>query len=211
MAQKSTGDNSLAHLAPFASGSPQLLRVIIETPQGSRNKFNYDEELALFKLGGVLPAGAVFPFDFGFVPSTTGGDGDPLDVLVLMDEAAFTGCLVETRLLGVIEAEQTEEDGETTRNDRLIAIADNARNHREVHSLDQLNANLVDEIEHFFVSYNEMKGKQFRPLGRHGTQHAERLIEEGMRRFRAGQRKAAQKSRKSQSGGSGSAAARKRR
>ena len=70
------------------------VNVVIETPQGSRNKFNYDEELGLFKLGGVLPAGAVFPFDFGFVPETTGGDGDPLDVLVLMDEPAFPGCLV---------------------------------------------------------------------------------------------------------------------
>jgi len=208
MAQKSTGGKSFAHLAPFAPGSPEHLRVIIETPQGSRNKFSYDEELGLFKLGGVLPAGAVFPFDFGFVPSTTGGDGDPLDVLVIMDEPAFAGCLVETRLLGVMEAEQTEENGETTRNDRLIAIAANARNHREVRLLGQLNANLVDEIEHFFVSYNEMKGKRFTLLGRHGAQRAERLIAEGMRRFRAGRRKAAaQKSRKS----TGGAAAKKRR
>ena len=165
------------------------MHVIIETPQGSRNKFDYDEELGLFKLGGVLPAGAVFPFDFGFVPSTTGGDGDPLDVLVLMDEAAFTGCLVVARLLGVIEAEQTEENGETTRNDRLIAVAENARNHREVRALGQLNENLLDEIEHFFVSYNEMKGKKFKPLGRFGTERAKRVIEEGVRRFRAGQRR----------------------
>src|SRR5919202_6145584 len=94
------------------------LNVIIETPKGSRNKYDYDEELRLFKLGGVLPSGAVFPFDFGFVPATLGGDGDPLDVLVLMDEPAFTGCLVVTRLIGVIDAEQTERDGETKPNDR---------------------------------------------------------------------------------------------
>ena len=80
------------------------LNVIIETPKGSRNKYNYDEGLRLFKLGGVLPSGAVFPFDFGFVPSTTGGDGDPLDVLVLMDEPAFPGRVVDVRLVGVIEA-----------------------------------------------------------------------------------------------------------
>ena len=61
------------------------LNVVIETPKGSRNKYNYDEKLGLFKLGGVLPSGASFPFDFGFVPSTVGGDGDPLDVLVLLD------------------------------------------------------------------------------------------------------------------------------
>ena len=178
----------LTDLPPFDEDSDEL-NVIIETPKGSRNKFDYDERRGLFKLGGVLPAGAVFPFDFGFVPSTVGGDGDPLDVLVLMDEAAFAGCLVEARLLGVVEAEQTEENGETTRNDRLIAIAENARNHKEVRALNQLNENLLDEIEHFFVSYNEMKGKRFKPLGRFGAERAEQLIEEGMRRFRAAERK----------------------
>ena len=187
MGHSSSNGTRLSHLAPFAPDSSDL-HVIIETPQGSRNKFEYDDELGLFKLGGVLPAGAVFPFDFGFVPSTTGGDGDPLDVLLLMDEAAFAGCLVVARLLGVIEAEQTEEDGETTRNDRLVAIVENSRNHKDVRSLNQLNGNLLDEMEHFFVSYNEMKGKKFKPLGRFGAERAKRLIEEGVRRFRAKQR-----------------------
>jgi inorganic pyrophosphatase len=188
MAHKSSGGTPLSHLDPYAT-DPVGLRVIIDTPRGSRNKFEYDEELGLFKLGGVLPAGAVFPFDFGFVPSTRGGDGDPLDALVLMDEAAFVGCLVVARLVGVIEAEQTEEDGETVRNDRLIAVAESARNHKEVRSLGQLSEHLVDEIEHFFVSYNETKGKKFEPLGRFGPQRAERLVEEGVRRFRAEERK----------------------
>jgi inorganic pyrophosphatase len=159
------------------------INVIIETPKGSRNKFNYDEELGLFKLGGVLPAGASFPFDFGFIPSTLGGDGDPLDVLVLMDEPAFTGCLVGTRLVGVIEAEQTERDGETTRNDRLIGVAADSRVHSDVRTLDELNANLLDEIEHFFVSYNVIKGKEFKPQGRFGPEHALKVIEEGMKSF----------------------------
>ena len=160
------------------------LNVIVETPKGSRNKFTYDEELGLFKLGGVLPAGAVFPFDFGFVPATVGGDGDPLDVLLLMDESAFTGCLVRARLVGVIEAEQTERDGETTRNDRLIAVASESRTHKKVRSLGGLNENVLEEIEHFFVSYNEIKGKEFRPLGRFGPERARRLVEEGVKKFR---------------------------
>ncbi|HZH34710.1 MAG TPA: inorganic diphosphatase, partial [Pyrinomonadaceae bacterium] len=131
----------------------ETLNVIIETPKGSRNKYTFDEKLGLFKLGGVLPLGANFPFDFGFIPSTTGGDNDPLDVLLLMDEPAFAGCLVESRLLGVIEAEQTE-DGKTERNDRLIAVAENSRNHKNVRSLEDLNENAIGEIEHFFISYN---------------------------------------------------------
>lgn len=160
------------------------LNVIIETPKGSRNKYDYDEGLGLFKLGGVLPAGAVFPFDFGFVPSTLGGDGDPLDVLILMDEPAFTGCLVRARPIGVIEAEQTERDGETTRNDRLIAVASESRAHGGAKLLGKLADGVVEEIEHFFVSYNNIKGKEFKPLGRHGPVVALRTVEEGARAFR---------------------------
>ena len=174
---------SLTNLDAYANDSSEL-HVIIETPKGSRNKFDYDEKHHLFKLGGVLPAGAVFPFDFGFIPSTLGGDGDPLDVLLLMDEPAFPGCLVPSRLVAVIEAEQTERDGETTRNDRLIAVAADSHTHKQVRSLADINTNLLDEIEHFFISYNEVKGKTFKPLGRFGPIKAARLIEEGAERFR---------------------------
>ena len=179
--------NYLIHLATF--NDDEELNVIIETPKGSRNKYNYDEKLGLFKLGGVLTSGASFPFDFGFVPSTVGGDGDPLDVLVLMDEPAFAGCLVHTRLVGVIEAEQTERDGETTRNDRLIGVAADARLHTRVRTLEHLGSTLLEEIEHFFVSYNQIKGKNFNPLGRFGPKRALELVEEGMKRFRQSKRK----------------------
>jgi len=177
---------NLNELGSFHEGE---LNVVIETPKGSRNKFDYDEETGLFKLGGVLPAGASFPFDFGFVPSTLGGDGDPLDVLVLMDEPAFAGCLVRARLVGVIEAEQTERDGETTRNDRLIGVAAESRLHKGVRTLEALGPALLDEIEHFFVSYNDFKGKRFNPLGRFGPRKASALVEEGMKEFAKSKRK----------------------
>lgn len=164
----------LTKLAPFDVESGDL-HVIIDTPKGSRNKFAWDEELELFELGGVLPAGAVFPYDFGFVPRTRGEDGDALDVLVLMDEPAFTGCLVSCRLLGVIEAEQTEK-GKTQRNDRLLAVASSSHTHGHLKSLDDLNNRIVDEIEHFFVSYNAAKGKKFKPLGRFGPERARKLV-----------------------------------
>ncbi|HVF89256.1 MAG TPA: inorganic diphosphatase [Blastocatellia bacterium] len=169
----------LSSLPAFDPESKDL-NVFIETPKGSRNKFTYDEKRGLFKLGGVLPVGAVFPFDFGFVPSTLGGDGDPLDVLMLMDEPAFPGCLIPARLIGVIEADQTE-DGETMRNDRLIAIAVDSRTHREIRTLGELNETLVNDIEHFFISYNEAKGKQFEPLGRFGPGRATKVVEEGIK------------------------------
>ncbi len=170
----------LESLSPFDEKTNDL-NVIIDTPKGSRNKYSFDEELKLFKLSGVLPVGNYFPFDFGFIPNTKGGDGDPIDILVLMDEPAFTGCLISARLIGVIEAEQTERDGKTVRNDRFIGVAMNSRIHTDVNSLDDLNEKLVDEIEHFFVSYNEAKGKRFEPLGRFDSQRAIKLIREAMK------------------------------
>jgi inorganic pyrophosphatase len=169
------------------------LHVIIDTPKDSRNKYKFDEKLGLFKLGGVLPVGAFFPFDFGYVPQTLGGDGDPLDVLVLMDEPAFVGCLIESRLIGVIAAEQTEENGKKEINDRLIAVAANSRTHTDVKSLDDLNETLVDEIEHFFVSYNQAKGKEFKSLGRFGAQKARKIVEEGMKLYKKPKSKAQSK------------------
>jgi inorganic pyrophosphatase len=168
---------SIAKLPAFDRESKDL-NVVVETPRGSRNKFIYDPDAGLFVLGGVLPTGASFPFDFGFVPSTLGDDGDPLDVLVLMDEPAFCGCLVRCRLIGVIEGEQTE-DGETKRNDRLIAVFANSRNHQGITAIDDLSPNLVKELEHFFVSYNQVKGKRFKPLGRKGPDRARELVKQG--------------------------------
>lgn len=171
--------NPLIDLSAFDDDGD--VNAIIDTPKGSRNKFKFDEKSGLFKLGGALPLGAVFPFDFGYIPSTKGGDGDPLDILILMDEPAFPGCLVKAKLIGVIEAEQTEEK-KTTRNDRLIAVAADSRNHSHVRFLGDLNSNLVHEIERFFISYNETKGKRFKVLGRFGPDRAKKLITSSRRR-----------------------------
>lgn len=171
---------SINKLPPFDEESKNY-NVIIETPKNSRSKYNYEHDTGLFSLGGVLAAGHSFPFDFGFIPNTLGGDGDPLDVLVLMDEPAFTGCLVRARLIGVIEADQTERDGTTTRNDRLIAVSESSHEHQHIKSINDLSETLIDDIEHFFISYNDAKGKKFAPLGRFAGQKAKKLVDEGIK------------------------------
>ena len=159
------------------------LHAIIDTPKGSHNKYKFDADVGLFRMKSVLPAGAVFPYDFGDIPSTLGEDGDPVDVLVLMDEPAFVGCLVEARLVGVIAARQTE-NGKTERNDRLIAVASESRAWQDIRTIGNLPDALVTEIEHFFVSYNQARGKRFEILGRRGPKIARRLVAEGEKRFR---------------------------
>lgn len=170
------------------------LNIVIETAKGSRNKLKYNPQLGLIELSKVLPRGMVFPFDFGFVPSTLGDDGDPLDVLALLDEPVPAGCKVAARLVGVIEAEQTE-DGKTERNDRLVAVSQGCHEHSHIRSLKDVNDHLIAEIEHFFVSYNEMQNRQFRVVERHGPSRAERLVREGIQKFRTKNKRAAAGSR----------------
>jgi inorganic pyrophosphatase len=156
------------------------LNVVIETPKGCRNKYKFDEKTEIFKLSGILPLGASFPFDFGFIPGTRGEDGDPLDVLLLMDEPAFPGCLVPSSLIGVIEANQTE-NGKTERNDRLIAVACKSLVHDHIKTINDLNENLIEQIKHFFISYNQAKGKIFKVLGQFAAVKANQLVAEGIK------------------------------
>jgi inorganic pyrophosphatase len=155
-----------------------LLQVIIETPKGCRNKYSFDPKQEIFILKAALPAGMVFPYDFGFIPRTIGGDGDPLDVLVLMDEPAFPGCALLTRLIGVIEGEQIVKD-KTTRNDRLIAVAETAHMYGHLKKLKYVPEQTLREIEEFFVNYHRLQGKRFKPLGRKGPKTALDLIAKG--------------------------------
>ena len=160
---------------PLREPGSQRFQIVIDTPKGSRNKYKFDAEHGLWRLGKVLPLGAAFPFDFGFFPSTRGADGDPLDALVLMDEPAFTGCIVTARLIGVIEAEQTE-NGKTVRNDRFVAVLDTPYNPAPFRSLDELGRQRLDEIEHFFIAYNEAEGRRFKPLARRGAERAQEAV-----------------------------------
>lgn len=186
--------NPMIDLEPFDKESGHL-NAIIDTPRGSRNKFKYDEKIGMFKLGGALPLGTVFPFDFGYIPSTKAADGDPLDILILMDDPAFAGCLVLAKLIGVIEAEQTEDQA-TTRNDRLIAVAAGSRNHSHVRFLGDLNDNLVHEIERFFIAYNETKGKKFKILDRSGPDRARAIIDSSVANFKKSRRPANKKTKR---------------
>ena len=135
----------------------RVCRAIIETPKGFRNKFDYDPDSDLFKLGGLLPEGMMFPFDFGFIPSTLGQDGDPLDIMVLMDARAHVGCLIEVRIIGVITAEQTQ-DRKTEINDRLLGVAVHSYDHEDLKSIGDVSKTLLDQLEAFFVSYNKQRG-----------------------------------------------------
>jgi inorganic pyrophosphatase len=157
-----------------------LVRVIIDTPRGSRNKYKFDEQLGLFKLSRVLPVGMSFPFDFGSIPGTRAEDGDALDVLVLNEAPLFAGCLVLVHLIGVIRAKQTER-GKTIRNDRLLGVIETPVNQPVIRDVKTLPKEQLREIEHFFRSYNEAQGRRFVVTGRAGPNVAQRMLKRAMR------------------------------
>ena len=169
-----------SRLKAFDSDDKQMLRVIIETPKGSRNKFAFDPGERIFELKRVLPAGMTFPYDFGFVPSTRADDGDPIDVLVLMDEPAFPGCVLMCRLIGVIEGEQIEKKNKI-RNDRIVAVEQDAHSWADIKTMADLGKQFELELEEFFVNYHRLSGKQYRVLGVRGPNQARKLVKAAMR------------------------------
>lgn len=169
----------LAGLSHELNKKENTCRVVIETPKGRRNKFDYDPRLEAFTLGGLLAEGLSFPFDFGFVPSTVAEDGDPIDVMVLMDEPAHVGCVLMVRLIGIIEAQQTEQ-GKTTKNDRLIGVAVHSYSHENVQSIGDVNKSILDQVQEFFISYNKSRGKKFKVTGVHGPSKALKRLQQAI-------------------------------
>jgi inorganic pyrophosphatase len=162
MSKKQKG--SLADPTSLDPRSDDSFQVIIETPKGFRNKYSYDPEQGIFVLRKVLLEGMDFPHDFGFLPRTLAPDGDPIDVLLLMDVPAFPGCLVPSRLIGVMEGEQL--DGEKkVRNDRLIGIAELSHAYKDLKKLSDLPDQFIKELEAFFVNYHGLEGKKYKLLG----------------------------------------------
>jgi inorganic pyrophosphatase len=180
---KRTKQNSMlpdpTRLAPFDGKPREGIQVIIETPKGSRNKYAFDPKQKIFLLKKVLPAGMAFPYDFGFVPSTIAEDGDPVDVLVLMDEPAFPGCLLKCRVIGVIEGQETENK-KKERNDRVVAIELENHSYAHVNHVKDLGKKFVRELEEFFVNYHELSDRQYRILDVRGPHQAQRRIKSGL-------------------------------
>ncbi len=138
---------------------------------GTGGKYAYDAEFGLFKLKKVLPAGIVFPYHFGFIPQTHAQDGGPLDVLVLMDEPSYPGCLIECRIIGVIEIEETKNN-KRIRNDRFIAAAIEAPGYEQHLTLTDMSPRKLKEILNFLTAYTALSKKNIRHLGNRGSKAA---------------------------------------
>ncbi|GGB83809.1 inorganic diphosphatase [Dyadobacter sediminis] len=154
------------------------ITAIIESPKGSGQKYDYDPEMKLFRLVKILPAGMVFPFDFGFIPQTLGEDGDPLDIIVISEFRSFPGCVMECRIIGAIKALQTERNGKKMRNDRFLGVPVVSELFRDITGVNQLPERVMEQLRSFFKNYNEQAGKEFDPFETIGSEESFRLITE---------------------------------
>jgi inorganic pyrophosphatase len=159
--------------------------VVVETPKGSQNKYKYDPSCGALRLAAVLGEGLAFPYDFGFVPSTLGEDGDPLDALLFLDHGVPPGSIAAARLIGVLEIRQRKAEQEWQRNDRFFAVATHAHTHQGLNNLADLRPHLLEEVEAFFVTYAGLEGKKLEVLSRSGPDRAGKLLKAGIKLFRA--------------------------
>lgn len=141
----------------------EAISIIIETPGGSRAKYKFDKGEKCYVVKKLLPAGMVFPYDFGYIPETKGQDDDPVDAMVISEFATFPGCLISCRLIGALLAEQVKGK-KKIRNDRYFFIPEASLFFEETSSLKQLTRTHIRQLTDFFINYNRTEDKEFIPL-----------------------------------------------
>ena len=152
--------------------------MIVEIPQHSGNKYEYDGELGVFRLDRALFSPMHYPGDYGFIPGTLAEDNDPLDCLVLVQQPSYPGVLIEVRPVGVLNMVDAEEGDQ-----KILAVPTKNPRYDQIHTMDQIFAHVRREIEHFFTIYKELEGKTTKMEGWGGPMEARRAIVESRQRY----------------------------
>lgn len=157
-----------------------VVNVFVEIPSGSHNKYEWDHEVGGFVLDRVLFSPMYYPGDYGFIPDTLGGDGDPLDVLVLMSHPTFPGCTVPTKVLGMLD--MADDKGE---DQKVVGVSANDPRWADCETLEDLPAHVLREVEHFFARYKDLENKQVEIRGWRDRDAAESEIKQALANFEA--------------------------
>jgi inorganic pyrophosphatase len=163
---------------PTGDGAPAEVNAVIEIPRGDTNKYEYDKQLHVFRLDRNLYSPVHYPGDYGFIPSTLSDDGDPLDVLVLVDAPSFTGCVMTVRPIGALRMiDQDSED------EKILAVGFNNPIYKNLNESRELYPHLLLEIEHFFSVYKELEAKRTRIKGWEDAARAREIVTESQQRY----------------------------
>lgn len=167
---------------PIGARAPEVFNVVVEIPKGSANKYEYDPELNVFRLDRTLYSPMHYPGDYGFVPSTTAADGDPLDALVLVESPTFPGCVIEARAVGMLAmVDQGIEDL------KLLCVPTKDPRQETVRNYSDVHPHRLREIEHFFGIYKELEGKETETKGWLSAGEAAEVINAARERFQKSQ------------------------
>jgi len=163
---------------PTGEGAPDEVNAVIEIPRGQTNKYEYDKTLHVFRLDRNLYSPVHYPGDYGFIPSTLSDDGDPLDVLVMVDAPSFTGCVMTVRPIGMLEMVDQKK-----RDEKILAVGTNNPVFKGVRDYNELYPHLLLEIEHFFSVYKELEAKATQITGWHDAKSARKMVAECQERY----------------------------
>ncbi|HRI50370.1 MAG TPA: inorganic diphosphatase [Pseudomonadota bacterium] len=172
--------NLVHDLPPF--DEQHNLRVVVETPRGANIKIKFDENLGCFSLSRILPLGVAYPYDFGFVPQTLAQDGDPLDVMVLIDAVTYPGVVIACRPLGALQVEERGLRGRP--NHRLVAVPVKAARKDEVRNFSDLGRRMQQELERFFVMSSSFTSKDPVVRGWVGPDAAGEMVQRAIARYK---------------------------
>ncbi len=173
-----SSNTNYLHL-PIGERSPDEINVVVEIPQGSRNKYEYDKEMNAFRLDRALHSPIYYPGDYGFVPRTLAEDDDPLDVLILVIQPTFPGCIVKARPIGLLKM---IDDGKP--DDKVLAVPVGEPAYADVHIYSQVFTHTLRTISHFFETYKLLEGKKTSTQGWDDAAAARRSIVESEERFK---------------------------
>ena len=157
---------------------PRVVRMVVEIPKNSSNKYEYDPELRVFRLDRALFSPMHYPGEYGFIPGTLWEDGDALDVLTLLDEPTYPGIVMEVRPVGVLEMVDQQEPDQ-----KILAVPNHNPRFDQIQKIDDVFPHNRREIEHFFTIYKELEGKHTEIRGWHGPEEARDLIERARARY----------------------------
>ena len=176
--------DALTKVTPYKDEDDKLVNVFVETPKGSRQKYDLDHGIGLMTWSLELSAGLNFPLSFGCVPNKKAEDGDALDIILLLDAGIPPDTVLPARLVGMMQAKQNEANDDEAenwvRNDRVTAVASLSRSYADIHGLDDLRDELKWDIQEFFGTYNRMIERGFESLGFKGAGTAYQLLDESI-------------------------------
>ncbi|MEL7233017.1 MAG: inorganic diphosphatase [Chloroflexota bacterium] len=170
--------NNLWHQLSSGPKLPEIVHAVIEVPKGNRNKYEYSKKSGVIKLDRVLYSPVVYPGDYGFIPRTLFEDGDPMDILVMINEPTFPGCVIEARPIGMFRMIDDEE-----KDFKVLAVPATDPNFDGYHKMADIPAHFPKEVQHFFLTYKELQGTKVRSEGWADVDEARAAIEASRQRY----------------------------